>query len=296
MKGPRVDTFAAMAGPGSTCTRRFYLWTIPLACVGMAAPAQAWGPVGHETIAIIAADHLRPAARKKLAAILGRTTLARISNWADWIRRERPETAPWHFIDIPDRVPVRESDEPKFCPDHACVVDQIELDAAALQSAAASRDQKLEALKFLVHFVGDVHQPLHCADDHDRGGNEKFVRLGSEADGEDAPPVRLHAYWDHLLEIPTTDDPGELAQRLEKQITPTEEQSWQRGTPADWAWESYLIAKRDIFSEFKPGPTPASGVPVPSDYAAGKMRRIVDLQLEKAGIRLAYMLNAIFTS
>ena len=256
----------------------------------------AWGPVGHETIADIAAFHLSAAARKKVAEILGPgTTLADVSNWADWIRKARPETAPWHFINIPDRAKVTESDESEYCPHHDCVVDQIELDAEVLKNPAVSADQKNAALKFLIHFVGDIHQPLHCADDDDYGGNKKMVRIApAGSDAANAELISLHAYWDHLLEFPTTDDPRALAARLEKKISAAEAKKWRRGTPADWAWESYGIARRDIYSEFKSGPTAASGVPLPPDYGTNKMRYIVDLQLEKAGIRLAYLLNSIF--
>lgn len=259
--------------------------------------AWAWGPVGHETVAFIAEDNLSPTTLAKVRQILGPDVeLADVANWADAIRvNARPETAPWHFIDIEDRASPKESDEPKFCAGHNCVVDQVTLDVAALKSTTSTPTQRLEALKFLVHFVGDLHQPLHCADDADRGGNDKIVRVAKGSRSTKGTKIKLHAYWDHLLEVTTTDDPRELATTLEESITDQDKTKWQAGAAADWAWESFTIAHDKIYSDFpKTGATDPEGVPLPADYKGPKMRKMVDVQLQKAGIRLAFLLNDIF--
>ena len=257
----------------------------------------AWGPVGHDVVAYIAEDNLSPSAKFKIQQILGpNTSLADISNWADDIRRSHSNTAPWHFIDIPVRQKVSESDESKFCPDGDCVVAQINLEIALLKNPSQSSLKKLEALKFLVHFMGDLHEPLHCADDGDRGGNEKEVRYRSPGvRSRSGRKIKLHALWDHLIEVKTQEEPRELATKLDGQFTGPEKSKWRTGKPEDWAWESYLIAKKDIYSEFSPGPTSdPKGIPLPEDYSDGKMRGIVETQLEKAGVRLAMVLEECF--
>jgi hypothetical protein len=145
-----------------------------------------------------------------------------------------------------------------------------------------------------VHFVGDVHQPLHAADDNDRGGNEKNVRYKKTAKSK-GTKIKLHAYWDHLAEVKTAEDPRELASDLS--LTPAELQQLSQGSPADWAWESFEIAHTTIYSEFDAGPTSdPAGIPLPKDYYSSKMQNIVYKQLQRAGARLARLLNEIFGS
>jgi hypothetical protein len=267
------------------------------AAITLAPRAYAWGPIGHETVATIAGDRLTPAAKQAVAAILGpNVTLASVSTWADEIRPERPETKGWHFIDIADRQQgIRESDEPTFCAHDNCVVNQVGLDKTQLMNAQATAAQKLEALKFLIHFVGDMHQPLHCANDSDEGGNQKLVRYVKPGSTSAGTKINLHALWDDLIEIHPSESPRALATTLEQDITAPQVVWWQSGTPADWAWESFQIAHDTVYSEFSPGPTEPNVVPLPSDYYSTKMRDIVNVQLEKAGVRLAWVLNTLFT-
>ena len=123
-------------------------------------------------------DNLTPAAKAKLASILDQgDDLASISNWADQVRQfGRPETAPWHFIDLPIRKDITVKDEQTYCPDNNCVVNELQINQGILGDESQPKSKRLEALKFVVHFMGDLHQPLHCADDGDRGGNDKEVR------------------------------------------------------------------------------------------------------------------------
>jgi hypothetical protein len=281
--------------PGIGEWSRYVVAAATLVAIGLISElASAWGPVGHETIARVAEDNLTPKARAEVAAILGPdSSLASVSNWADQIRHRRPETAPWHFIDLDARAPIAKSDEPAFCKGHDCVVDQIEIDIATLRSAKSPRSRKLEALRFLVHLVGDLHQPLHCADDADRGGNDKIVRFvtpGSRSNK--GTKIKLHALWDHLIEVRASEDPRELASVLERAITGTKKAEWSKGTLADWAWESYRIARDSIYAGLSPGPDRRGNL-LPANYYAAK-RVIVETQLEKGGIRLAELLNAAF--
>ena len=141
--------------------------------------------------------------------------------------------------------------------------------------------------------MGDLHQPLHCADDGDRGGNEKLVRFKAPGHAGHGAKIKLHALWDHLIESKTQEDPRELATELEGKITTGEKKAWVAGNEKNWGFESYMIAKTKIYKRMDPGPQDYSDNPLPSDYFV-KMRPIVDQQLEKAGIRLAFVLNEIF--
>jgi hypothetical protein len=259
--------------------------------------ASAWGQVGHDTIAYIAQDHLTAAASRAVRRILTPGVgLADVSNWADQVRSVRPTTSGWHFIDIPVRVPaLTESDEWKYCPANGCVVSQITADFSALARPPADPVEASDPLRFLVHFVGDIHQPLHCANDGDRGGNDKIVLYRKPGSSHAAPTkVKLHALWDLLLEGENAENPRELATALEATIGDGQRRSWSAGNAADWAWESHEIARLLIYSELPPGPTDPEGMALPSDYYSTKMRAVVDTQLQKAGIRLAWVLNTIF--
>ena len=111
---------------------------------------------------------------------------------ADQIRMQRPETAPWHYVNIPIHPAPDEPsdyDATRDCPNDACVVAKIEQFERVLADRQVSQRQRLEALKYLVHFVGDVHQPLHTSNDHDRGGNEVPVTFMGRQ-------TNLHAVWD----------------------------------------------------------------------------------------------------
>jgi hypothetical protein len=130
---------------------------------------------GPPTVAYIAEDYLTERTKKKLDAILGGPDLdlPDIATWADEVRAtSRPQTGAWHFIDIDVRATITKKDQARYCPSHDCVLEQISAQSAILKDTAASDLQKFEALKFLVHFIGDLHQPFHWADDAHRGGNQ----------------------------------------------------------------------------------------------------------------------------
>src|ERR1700731_4481412 len=152
-----------------------------LLVLGLPARALAWGSEGHRIVAEIAEQYLEPATARQvreLLAIENATTLAQVSTWADEIRPQRRETARWHFVDIPIHPPPGTPaayDPGRDCPGNDCVVAAIERFAAVLRDKTAAPRERLEALKLVVHFVGDAHQPLHCADNNDRGGNAIHV-------------------------------------------------------------------------------------------------------------------------
>jgi nuclease S1 len=148
----------------------FAIW-----CLSHAA-AFAWGAEGHHLVARIAADELTPRAKAAVADLLGGDATAgmiRASTWADEIRPSRPETAPWHYVNI--EITSTGYDAARDCPNDACVVAQVERDAKIVWDSAISKPVRADALRFLIHFVGDMHQPLHCSDNQDHGGSSVRV-------------------------------------------------------------------------------------------------------------------------
>ena len=180
----------------------------------------AWGNEGHQIIALIAADRLTPAARSEVADLLGgdaRNSMDSASMWADYIRLTRPETAPWHYVNI--EIAAGGYNAATDCPAENCVVAQVEKDARIIADHQLAKPVRAEALRFLIHFVGDLHQPLHCADNRDRGGNEVGVLIGAEQ-------TNLHAVWDTDVVAALGQDPSQTASALEAQMTPKDEAFW----------------------------------------------------------------------
>ena len=190
--------------------------------IGGIGPAFAWGSEGHRIVAEIAEQYLEPTTARQvrdLLALENETTLAEVSTWADHIRGRRRDTARWHYVDIPIRPPAGTPagyDASRDCPRGDCVVAAIERFTDTLRDKSASPGDRLEALKFVVHFVADVHQPLHCADNGDCGGNDVRVSfLGQH--------MTLHAVWDSGILAPAVQgDERGYALRLFHSIAPAD--------------------------------------------------------------------------
>ncbi len=302
-----------------------------------ASPAFGWGCSGHETIALIALGQLDPHARQMVTSLLagappepaphrfckptGFAPLANFSTWADDERERQPRTAAWHFLDIPLSAGRGRLD--RFCA-AGCVSQAIQEQMAVLRSSQSTRPEKQRALLFLVHLVGDLHQPLHVATNNDRGGNcfpvgflRQRPRLTHPASGGYRP--ELHGVWDTQLverigRIRRTSHDRDvrafvtsLTREYSRQMA-----QWRR-QPADveaWAWESHKVAVEDVYFGLpKPAPVEPPAVVKEcaddnhvSDRLAAlheslqqpyivEMRPVVREQLAKAGARLAAVLN-----
>jgi hypothetical protein len=154
--------------------------------------ASGWGGTGHQVVALVAEDMLDGPAQKGIRELLGDAKIsdAEIANWADEIRRERRETASWHYVNIP--YDATGFDRARDGRDGNNVVEAIERQLKVLADRDAPVDHRREALKFVTHFVGDMHQPLHCADRNgDKGGNARLVFFPNQAKA-----VNLHSAWD----------------------------------------------------------------------------------------------------
>lgn len=254
-------------------------------------PAQlfAWGPKGHAIVADIAASRLTPIAKQNLQSLLGTDSLASIASWADSVRKERDESYDWHFVDIPkdaagfseERDCFRPQDKHKdaLTDHHNCVVDRIEMFQKTLGDEKASRADRLEALKWIVHFVGDLHQPLHAIDEA-RGGNDiKLSVFGSPKCGD--YDCNLHWAWDTLLLEHSGLSEEDYVARLNTLIAQKHLENQAAGTPVDWANESHLQARQIMNTK------PAA---IDDAYFQANIE-LVNQKLALAGLRLAALLN-----
>nr|WP_277344555.1 S1/P1 nuclease [Oleiagrimonas sp. C23AA] len=260
----------------------------------------AWGPEGHAMIADIAQAHLDPAAAaqvRKLLALEGDTHLDQVSSWADAIRRDQPQTGPWHYVDIP--LADRHYHAARDCKDSDCVVARIPYFAHILADRSASPARRLEALKWVVHLVGDIHQPLHAEDDHDKGGNDvKLDYFGRH--------TNLHRMWDsavieHALHVHVNRDytfdhqvMRDRARKLDADITPAERLKWapqSRDLHKDavrWADGSHALARGVAYADLPPASKRTHGW---SKRYQAEAWPVIKQRLQKAGVRLAAVLN-----
>ena len=264
-----------------------------------ASPALAWGDYAHRTTARIALANITPASRAAIGRLLAHArelgtpqcplaTLEDASVWPDCIRREGWRwgyTSAWHY----QTEPVCEVYDPRAnCPGGNCVRAQIERNQRILADESLPANVRLEALAFMVHFTGDIHQPLHSGDREDRGGN------GREVDYGIVPDLNLHWIWD-----------GPLAERavssarppLVRRYSAEERATLATGTPADWGRESHDIARDFVYPEAFD--RPACDGPLPEETALGQddiVRAIPISQrrVQQAGLRVARLLDEAF--
>ena len=238
-------------------------------------PGFAWGPEGHRLVARMAQQMLTPEAADRVQATLAPgETIAALASWADEVRNTRKETEPWHFIDVP--VDSSGLDMQRDCPAEGCVLSKIAEFRRQWRDPNLPRAARREALLFVVHFVGDMHQPLHCANNHDRGGNDVMVNFGGTG-------MNLHHLWDSALldRMPPED---RLFVALSHAITSEEKADWERGAVEDWAGESFDLARKVVYGDLPP----TRRVDESYEHIADL---VVERQIEKAAVRLAAILN-----
>ncbi len=258
------------------------------------APAIAWGPQGHKLVALVAADHLTPMARRNVKTLLGPETLADVASWPDAYRPLETQTAPWHYVDIPAGATTYDRD--RDCPTQPnvklgspndkwrdCVVDRILFFEGRIADSKLDQPDRAIALKYLVHFVGDLHQPFHAYGPEKGGNGIPVVVFGSPICGK--YNCNLHAVWDSGLILHRGLDDGHYRALLEREIraaNPTVGSD----DPAAWAAESDAAAVSALL--------PPNGN-VDEAYYTREIP-VVDQRLELAGLRLAAVLNRLFTA
>ena len=244
---------------------------------------QAWGRYGHRAAGKLAESRLSPAALKAVRELLEPgESLADASTWADEVRRDFPRSGPWHYVNVPI---TEEKFDARFCSDSGCVISKIKEFRKVINDREVPRVKRQQALRFLTHFVEDMHQPLHVGDQHDRGGNDAQVQFFGHGSN-------LHRVWDSgLLERAYIDD---LA--LLKEITvlagSAEAAGWSGGSVESWADESLDAAKRAYLQ-------PDVDAPLRMGAKLGQAYQDIHLpvacrRVTQAGMRLARILNEAF--
>ena len=302
------------------------LLAVSLVWLATVVPASAWGPVGHKAVAILAQSRLKPETLAAIRKLVGkRIDLDWIASCADvfdhsdghivcagaiTVDGDAAATRPWHYMNIPITDHPDAASLAGYCRGGNCVTAQIRQDLHVLQDPAASTQAKQVALLFLVHFVGDAHQPLHCADDNDEGGNKKSTNVVLKG----TKTMNLHQIWDHAVDNPGEEDDvllfkdmtaeaRTLADELAKELQSAPAariSSWTSGDdlPETIALESFALAQDEIYPQYA---RDHGQIADPSDpHKIGQayhdhMRPIAHQRLEMAGIRLAFLLEQAFS-
>lgn len=258
-----------------------------------------WGGLGHRLVANVATNGLTPVATQNVAWLLDGRPLADIASWADDYRGDNNQTGLWHYLNIPPSANTYDRD--RDCPRQAgvaagtrddkwrdCVVDRILYQQERLADLRLDRPDRAIALKFLVHFVGDLHQPFHSIG-VGRGGNDVHVSVFGTSNCSNNPavqrPCNLHSVWDSML----IEHRGWNEQRwltaLDALIA---QRGWRNpdpGTPAEWAVQSFQLAKAAL--------VPENGT-IDEAYYRAKIT-VIEERLALAGVRLAALLNRSLT-
>ncbi|WP_254510212.1 S1/P1 nuclease [Anatilimnocola floriformis] len=254
-----------------------------------AQSAWAFDDNGHIAVAKVADKYLTDTARQKLQQLIDQKHIydRSICMFADSYKHTTAgkHTRSWHYVDIPDDAADYKAS--RDCINKDCVVAQISEQLAILKSSNAPQAKKVMALKLLVHFVGDIHQPLHCAErNNDVGGNEVHVRF---LDRQGI--TNLHSVWDGAIldENMQELDPEEYAAEIQTRITAQQKTDWEQITdPAAWANEGHNLA-HDVAYKDIPDHSPTPFVINEAYVTAAKP--VIESQIQKAGVRLAKLLN-----
>ncbi len=276
------------------------------ALLWLAAPASAWGPLGHRAVGGVADALLSPTARKEVARLLaddhdrdghpsGRTTLAEVSLWADEIRGSPADRPTWHYDNVPvcGAIPAGAS----WCPQQQCASNRIGPLLAQLADRNAPLQQRREALKWVAHLVGDLHQPLHAAD-FAQGGNQVPVELQG---WRRSSPTTLHIAWDvwlvaSALHTRPNERPTEAALRPLIARARALPAGVREAPPDRWRSESNELARHVALDVPGFSCAPVSGaaamaaVLLTTSYQR-RARRVITSQLALAGARLAAVVN-----
>jgi hypothetical protein len=259
----------------------------------LSLPAHGWSLEGHRLVGEMAERQLSPAAKEEVARLLAgeaEPTLAGVSGWADEIRaasRRGPhglgeQSTPWHYVNFPRGsdcayVPARD------CPDGKCVIAAIPAQRAILADRGRPLAERRDALKFLVHFVADAHQPMHAGFGDDRGGNRFQVSYrGRGARDPDGDGTNLHSLWDYRLLRSAGLSLDGYAERLMADPLPVDPTADAEHPPREWTLESCrLIRDRQLYPRSRR---------VGDDYVE-RHRPLAEARIRMAAVRLAALLE-----
>ncbi|AJP73029.1 hypothetical protein TS85_16345 [Sphingomonas hengshuiensis] len=265
------------------------------ALFGLASPAQAYWEYGHETIAQIAYRNVTPDVRRAIDGLLAKSalletptcparTIEQASVWADCVKTLGPRFSyayNWHYQNVNVCKPF---DLKPACPDGNCVSAQIERDVKLLKDKSVPIRERVMALSFLIHFVGDLHQPLHAGDRGDLGGNRVKAAYGIYAPER----LNLHSIWDGLIAERAISTPPSLV----RVYTAAEREAVVGGSVEDWSRDSWQVAHDVVYASALGdpcGPVPARAVL--SEATIETLVAPARQELVKGGLRLARLLN-----
>jgi len=258
---------------------------VSVAATTLKADSTPWGYDGHRIVCSIAWRNMTPATQIAVQELLNQDSLRfqqfeEACLWADEVRGDNPEydrftTA--HYVNLPRRSDG--VDPESHCALSLCIVQAISEQREILADSKRSTRERLDALKWVAHFVGDVHQPMHVGYGDDRGGNRIAIILAGQ-------PTNLHSLWDYGLIAHSGLEWNVYARRLGYDISPVDRRQWASPNPIEWADESYSITEDTVY-EFP------LGSEVKDEYYYRNIQT-VERQLKKAGIRLANLLNGVF--
>lgn len=292
------------ASPRFRIARRL-AWLAAVVCLAVAAPVIAWSALGHKLVGELAQRHLTPVAKTEVARLLAgepNPTLAGVAAWADKLRDSDPErfkqTTRWHYVNL-------SSDNCRYSPERDCKDGQCVIAAIAAQRAIlADRSQPIaarrDALKFIVHLVGDVHQPLHANARNDQGGNKYQISLRTDIEPEvyardryvgGVMGTNLHSVWDYYVLAERGLDLEQYTDRLDHEPWPPV-MNRNAPTPAAWASESCALTEvRGLY------PTQNGQEVHKLDRSySDKHRALAEQRIRIAAYRLATLLNETLTS
>ncbi len=260
---------------------RFLVRTFLLASVLLISQsAFCWGLMGHRVIGEIAEQHLTKKAKKELRKLIGKETLALWSNWPDFIKSDSTwnYVYPWHYVNLPGHMDKQKFlEELKKLPGKN-LYTQIPAMVAELKDQSLSVEKRKMALSFLVHFIGDLHQPLHVGRAEDLGGNKIVIYWFDQK-------TNLHSVWDTYFIESQQYSYTEYAKLLD--IASKEQvNTWQSSSLEEWFYEAYQLAN----TIYDTSPT-ESKLSYKYNY---QFQKTLNEQLLKGGVRLAAVLNEAF--
>ena len=280
---------------------RLRLW-LALFYAAFPTPALAWWDFSHKTIATIAYDSVTPQTRRAISALLRHQrkvetptcplkTIQDASYWPDCIKTLGPRfdyAFSWHYQNVDICKPFDLSGP---CMDGNCVSKQIDRAVLLLKDRKVPPRERLMALAFLTHFVGDLHMPLHAGDRSDRGGNDVKAAYGIVAGR-----VNLHMLWDGYLAERAITTPAAGPHGIEASASPAQRAAIATGTTQDWSRESWLVARDSAYASALGG-DPCGPVPARAAIDDAKIEAlipVVRLQILRGGLRLARLLDETF--
>ena len=264
---------------------RFMAATLSLAVSLSATSALAWGPIGHRVAGKIAQDALSPQAQAGISALMGVESLAEGSTWPDFMRSNPDEfwrrtASPWHYVTVPPGLSYAQAG----APEEGDAYTALSYFTPRITDPSVPMAQRRLALRFVVHIIADLHQPLHVGNGQDRGGNRVDVLFMDE-------PTNLHALWDEGLILHEQLSYSEKARWLDRKITPEQRVLWRQTDPQVWIAESLVLRER-VYEVL--GPADRDTMPNLSFNYVYAHKADVDERLSQSGVRIAAYLNEIF--